>query len=340
MPHTPQEILKAIRADQFRPVYFIHGEEPYLIDLIAEELEKRVIPPAQKDFCSFVLYGNQETNVGMVLQRAKSFPFMADRQLVVVKEAQKLDGIGKEDSQAALEHYALNPSPATVLVVCYQGNADERKKFVKAFDKHGALVKTKKLYENQLPDWVIDYCHGRKVKISPKAAQMLVANIGNDLKRLANEIDKLLVNQSGQAAIDAESVERYIGISKDYNVFELQKALGQKDVLKANRIVLHFAANPKDNPLIPVLIILYNFFSKLLIVHETPDKSDKGLAAALGVNPFFAKDYATAARHYPLAKVVPVIHYLREADSRIKGVEGGTVAEGEILKELVFKILH
>ncbi|HEV7349641.1 DNA polymerase III subunit delta [Telluribacter sp.] len=339
MAVAPDVIVKEIKSKQFRPVYFLYGDEPYYIEAIAEELEKKVVPEPEKGFNQFVLYG-KDTDLTGVLGYARRYPFMAERQLVLVKEAHKLGGMEQKEQLARLEDYALNPLSSTILVFCYHANADERKAFLKGIATKGAVVQSKKMYDNKLPDWVSSYCHTHGVKISPKAVQMLVSNIGNDLQRLVNEIQKVLVNLNVGEGIDAELVEKYIGISKEYNVFEFQKALLQRDVIKANQIASHFAANPKDNPLAPILIILYGFFSKVLITHATPDRTEKGLATALGVNPYFVKDYTLAARNYPFGKVAHIIHYLRTSDSQLKGVEGGSITEGELLRELVFKIVH
>ncbi|TAG64491.1 MAG: DNA polymerase III subunit delta, partial [Runella slithyformis] len=241
---------------------------------------------------------------------------------------------------ALLEQYALNPLPSTVLAICFQGNFDARKSLPKSFEKNGVLVQSKKMYDNKLPDWVAEYIRSRGAKVSPKAIQMLVEYIGNDLKRIASEVDKMLFNLTVAEEISAAVVEKYVGISKEYNVFELQKALTQRDVLKANRIANYLAANPKENPLPQVLIILYNFFSKLLIVHSSRDKSEAGVAAALGINAFFAKDYLLAARNYNLWHTVQIISALRQADNASKGIETGAANSDAILKELVFKILH
>ncbi|WP_031527908.1 DNA polymerase III subunit delta [Dyadobacter crusticola] len=339
MAHTPESILKDIRNKRYLPIYFLHGDEPYYIDSIAEELEKRIVPEAEKGFNQFVLYG-KDTDVAGVLSYARRFPFMSERQLVLVKDANKLGGIEQKDQLARLEDYAQNPLASTVLVFCFHANADERRAYIKAINAKGAVVQSKKMYDNKLPDWVSSFCQQEGVKISPKAVLMLVDNIGNDLKRLTNEIRKVMVNLKVGEGIDAGAVERFVGISKEYNVFEFQKALMSRDVMKANQIAHHFSANTKDNPLAPILIILYNFYSKLLLAHKSPDKSEKGLATELGVNPYFVKDYLLACRNYPLPKVANIIHYLRECDGRMKGLDGVTVPEGELLRELVFKILH
>ena len=339
MAQTPESVLKEIRAKQFKPVYFLYGDEPYYIDLIAEELEKRVVPEAEKGFNQFVIYG-KDSDLAGALGYAKRYPFMAERQLVWVKDAHQLSGIKDKDQQQRLEDYALNPLGSTVLVLCHHDKADERKTYVKACAKHGAVVHSKRLYDNKLPDWVRNYCHVQGVKISPKAEQMLVSNIGNDLKRMVSEIQKILINLKAGEGIDADLIEKYVGISKEYNVFEFQKALGQRDVFKANNIAAHFAANPKDNPLAPVLIILYSFFTKVLQTHAAPDRSEGGLASLLGVNPFFVKDYTQAARNYPIGKVADIIRSLRRADAQMKGVESGSIDDGELLRQLVFEIIH
>ncbi len=339
MAQTPEAVLKEINGKKYKPVYFLHGDEPFYLDTIADELEKRIVPESEKGFNQFIIYG-KDTDVAGVLSYARRYPFMAERQLVLVKDANKLGGIEQKEQQARLEEYVLNPLSSTVLAFCFQANADERKSYIKAFNTHGTVVQSKKMYDNKLPDWVAGFCQAEKVKISPKAVQMIVNNIGNDLKRLSNEIRKIMVNLKPDQGIDAEAVERFIGISKEYNVFEFQKALAARDVLKANSIAIHFAANPKENPLPPILIILYNFYAKLLLFHASNDKSEKGIAVELGINPFFVKDYTFAARNYPVTKVAQVIRYLREADSRMKGLEGGSISDGELLKELVFKITH
>lgn len=339
MSITPELLLKEIAEKKFRPIYLLHGDEPFFIDTIAEALEASVVPEENKGFCQFVLYG-PDHQVGNVIQHARSYPFMSERQLVLVKEAQKLGGIDKEEGQKLLDNYAQQPLSSTVLVLVYRGNVDERTALAKTVGKNGALLKSKKMYDNKLPDWVSSYCREKQVKISPKAIQMIVDHIGNDLKRIHGEIKKVLVNLAPGEAIDADQVEQYIGISKEYNVFELQKALFSKDVRKATRIADYFAKHTKDTPVIMIIPILYSYFTKILLAHASADKSDQALAAVLKVNPFFVKDYKSAMGNYSVPKLVNIIHYLREADSRIKGIEVGSLTDGGILRDLVFKILH
>ncbi len=339
MTQTPEQALKDLRQKKIHSLYFVHGDEPYYIDAIAEELEKVVVPEAEKGFNQFVLFG-KDTDIGGVLNYARRYPFMAERQLILVKEAQQITGIDNKDKNGILEEYAQKPLPSTVLVLCFQGNFDARKSLPKTFDKGGVVVQCKKMYDNKLPDWVGEYARSKGIKISIKAIQMLVENIGNDLKRTVNEIDKIIVNLKAGEEISAAIVEKYVGISKEYNVFELQKALTQRDILKSNRIANYLAANPKENPLPQVLIILYNFFSKILVVYGTPDKSEPSLASALGVNPFFVKDYNMAARNYSATQVAKAIKAIRHADNCSKGIDTGSTEGSAILKELVFNILH
>ncbi|WP_234733865.1 DNA polymerase III subunit delta [Tellurirhabdus bombi] len=333
------QLLKDIKKKQFAAVYLLHGDESYYIDKIADELEKAVVPEAEKGFNQLIAFG-KDTDVGAVLNMARRYPFMGDRQLVLVKEAQDIGGFKDKASQNLLEDYVLKPLPSTVLVLCHKGAFDERKSLPKAFAQKGVLLQSKRLYDDKVPNWIGDYCRQQNAKVSLKAIQMLFDYIGNDLKRLAGEIDKVLINLKPGEEISAETVERLVGISKEYNVFELQKALTQRDVVKSNRIVDYFSRNPKDNPLPPMLILLYQFFAKVLMVQASRDQSEKGLASLLGVNPYFVKDYMLAARAYPLWKVAAIIHAIRQADGLCKGINAPTINEGEILKELVFNVLH
>jgi len=337
-------LLKDIRNKRIAPVYLLHGDEPFYLDRVADELEKVAVPVAERGFNQFVLFG-KDADVGTVINYARRYPFMAERQLVLVKEAQQLAGINDKSAQTLLEDYALNPLASTILMLCFtkeegKSGLDERKSWVKAFGKHGKLLGVKKLYDNKVPDWVGEYCRERGAKVSPKVCQLLADHIGNDLKRLSGEIDKILINLPVNAEIDSATVERFVGISKEYNVFELQKALVARDVLKANRIVDYFARNPKDNPLVVILAQLFGYFSKVILVQASPDQSDRALAPILGINPFFVKDYLSAARTFPLAKVADIIHAIRRADAQSKGIDAPTLSEGDILRELVFAVLH
>ncbi len=333
------EILKAIKKDAIKPLYFLHGEEPFHIEQIIEKIQRVAIPAHEKGFNEFVLFGKDLTT-GSLLNYARRFPMMAERQLIIVKDAQQIQGIDQKENQKLLEDYALHPLPSTILVLSFSNAQDERKTWVKAFAKNGVLYNSKKFYDNQLPEFLADYCHAKGVKISMKAIQLLIEHIGNDLKRLTGEIDKVVLNVKLGEGIDADTIQKYVGISKEYNVFELQKALIQRDVVKANQIIIYFGNNPKDNPIQPILIILYNFFSKVLLVHGSTDKSESNIASLLKVNSFFAKDYLNAARNYSLYKLSSIIHSIKIADLKSKGVETGEETDGDILQKLVFEILH
>jgi DNA polymerase III subunit delta len=337
-------LLKDIKSQKLAPVYLVHGDEPFALDQLAEVLEATVVPEAERGFNQFVLFG-KDTDVGAVLNYARRYPFMAERQLVVVRDAQSLTGLNEKSAQGLLDAYASNPLSSTVLALFYvredgKPALDERKAWVKAFGKKGVLLGVKKLYENKLPDWVGDYCREHGAKISPKACQLLADHIGNDLRRLAGEIDKMLLNLKPGEEISAATIERFVGISREYNVFELQKALVRRDVVTANRIVDYFGRNPKDNPLVVILGQLFSYFSKVILVHAAPDPSEKALAGVLGVNPFFVKDYSQAARTFPILKTADIIHAIRLADARAKGIDTPTMSEADILRELVFSVLH
>src|SRR6478735_1038650 len=337
---TAEEILNKLKQNQYAPIYFLQGEEPYYIDLISDFIEKNALSDADKGFNQVVLYG-KDTDMLTILGQAKRYPMMAERSVVIVKEAQSIPDIEKENGIKALEAYLQNPLPSTVLVFAFKHKTlDGRKTLSKTMTKHAVMLTTKKLYDNQIPAWINNYIKEKKLQISPKAVQMLAEYIGSDLSRQANEIDKLTINLKEGQTIDEKLVQENIGISKDFNIFELQSALINGDALKANRIINYFEANPKANPVIPNLSLLFGFFSKVLTGFFAEDKSDAGIAKALGVNPFFAKDYLNAMRTFGYPRTRQIIHFIRVADLQSKGIEGGNMTDADILKELVFKILH
>lgn len=337
---TADEILQKLKQKQYAPVYFLQGEEPYYIDLISDYIEKNALSEMDKGFNQVVLYG-KDTDVLTILSQAKRYPMMAERSVVIVKEAQSILDIEKENGIKALEAYLQNPLPSTVLVFAFKHKLlDGRKSLSKTMNKHAVMLTTKKLYDNQIPAWINNYIKDKKLQISPKAVQMLAEYIGADLSRQANEIDKLTINLKEGQTIDDKLVQENIGISKEYNIFELQTAIINQDALKANRIINYFEANPKANPLIPNLNLLFSFFSKVLTGFFAEDKSDGGIAKTLGVSPYFAKDYLNAMRTYNFQRTRQIIHFIRIADLQSKGIVGGNMSDGAILKELIFKILH
>lgn len=340
MSHTPESILEKLKNRQFAPVYFLQGEEAYYIDQISDYIEANALQEHEKGFNQVVIYG-KDVDIGTILLQAKRFPMMADYQVVIVKEAQSILDIEKEEGMKQLEVYLQRPLPSTILVFCYKHKSlDGRKSLSKAVSKHAVLLTTKKIYDNQVPAWVTGYLKQKSIKATPQAVVMLSEFIGSDLARLANEIDKLLINLQPGQPIDERVVQENVGISKEYNIFELQAALINRDALKANRIILYFEANPKNNPLIPNLSLLFSFFIRLLTMHMAFDKTDAGLRKLLGQQAWKVKEYKQAMQVFPLGRCADIIHFIRVADLQVKGITGGNMSEGDILRELVFKMLH
>lgn len=326
-----KRIVTDIRKKEFKPIYFLMGEEAYYIDQIAGFLEENVLEPHERDFNQIILYG-RDVCVEDIISQAKRYPMMAERQVVIVKEAQDLFRTIEK-----LLPYVENPQPTTVLVICYKYKTlDKRKKLYKALNKAGELFESKKLYENQVPDWIRRVLKGRGYAIEPKAAQMLVEFIGTDLSKINNELEKLQLIVPQGSTITPEIIEENIGISKDFNNFELQKAIGQRDVKKAYSIAYHFAQNPKNHPIIMTVALLYSFFNKLLKYHALPDPS--AAPKVLGVNPYFIKDYQVAARNYPMKRVSGIIKGIRKVDMKSKGVGAHNMSQGDLLKELLVTI--
>jgi DNA polymerase-3 subunit delta len=328
-------IVSDIKKGSLKPIYFLMGEEAYYIDKISDFIEENVLDEAEKGFNQQIMYGRDAT-IEDIVSSAKRYPMMADRQVLIVKEAQDLSrNIEK------LTSYAENPQPTTVLVLNYKyKKLDKRKKLHKAISKSGGLIfESKKMYENQVSDWIRRVLSGKKYQVEPKAAQMLVEFLGTDLSKISNELDKLMLILPAGSIINPTNIEENIGISKDYNNFELRKAVGEKNVVKANRIIAYFAENPKNNPLVMTISLLNSFFTQLLLFHGLQDKSKSSVAKGLGVNPYFVDEYFVAARNYPMRKVAQVIAFLRDADVKSKGV-GANQTNEDVLKELLFKILH
>ena len=329
------QIVADIKQGNIKPIYFLMGEEPYYIDKIAEYIEENVLTEEEKGFNQMVLYG-RDVAVEDIVSNAKRFPMMAERQVVIVKEAQELSRTIEN-----LTSYVENPQPTTVLVVCYKYKTlDKRKKLYKQVEKNGLLFESKKLYENQVGDWIRRVLSGKEYRIEPKAALMLVEFLGTDLSKISNELDKLMLILPKSSTITAKDIEENIGISKDFNNFELRKAVGERQIVKANQIINYFAQNPKNNPLVMTISLLNSFFTQLLIYHGLKDKSKGNVSKALKVNPYFVTDYQIAARNYPMKKVSQVISLLRDADLKSKGVGAQNLADGDILKELLFKMMH
>lgn len=328
-----QAIAKQVQQKNFKPIYLLMGDEPYFIDKLAHYIQKQALTEEERSFNEIVLYG-KDVDAQAIVNEAKRYPMMAERVLVVVREAQDLR---KWD---ALEAYAENPQPSTVLVLAHKyKKIDKRKKLYKLLQKNHVVLESKKMYDNQIPPWIDQQVKNRKCSITPKANQLLLESLGNDLGKIDMELDKLLLVVPPGSEINDQTIEENIGISKDFNNFELQKALRDKDLPRALMIQKYFAANTKSHPLVLTLTVVFNFFSKLMLAHQAKDKSDAGLARTLKVNPYFASDYSTGMRHYSLRKCAQTISDLRECDRRAKGVENNMVSDGELLRELIYKII-
>lgn len=325
------KIINNIEKGDIAPIYFLMGEESYYIDGISKYIEKNLLTEEEKGFNQMVFYG-RDVSIEDIISSAKRYPMMAERQVIIVKEAQDLSRTIEN-----LVSYAENPQPTTVLVICYKyKKLDARKKLSRILKKTAVVFEGKKLYENQVPDWIRRVMAGRGYTITPKAAQMLTEFLGNDLSKVNNELEKLrLIIKPGEQ-ITPQLVEENIGISKDFNNFELQNAIGVRDVKKAFGIVQYFAQNPKSHPLVMTVALLYNFFSKLMKYHSLTDKSMA--SSALGVNPYFIKEYQVAARNFPMKKVSRIISSIREIDMKSKGVGASNLPQGDLLKELLVKI--
>jgi len=339
---TAPELIKDLKSRKYKPIYLLHGDEPYFIDQVSDYVEQHLLSEAEKGFNQTVLYG-KDTDIMTVLGAAKRYPMMADYQVVLVKEAQDMKWGNDSDDKKAINpllNYLENPLPSTILVFCYKyGKFDKRKRTYKAIEKSGLIFESAGLYDNKVPAWVEGYLTEKGYRVNQQASLMLAEYLGNDLSKIANELDKLMLNVAAGQEITLKHIQDNIGISKEYNVFELQTALAKKDALKANQIINYFEANPKANPIVLVLGNLNNFFSKVLVYHYVRDKSPQNLAAEMGVSPYFIKDYEQAARSSPLGKTVQIISYLRECDVKSKGVDSNT-DHGRLMKELMFKILH
>jgi DNA polymerase-3 subunit delta len=349
------KILLDLKRRIFKPVYFLCGEEAHYIDLISDYIEHNVLDETDREFNQTVVYGKDTDLVG-ILGLAKQFPMMGEHTVVIVKEAQNLKELNKsaggDDEGSSSKssanggaqqflNYITNPQPTTILVFCFKYKTiDKRSAIAKALQKNAVFLESAKLYDNQVPEWVGNYVKEKKYTIGPKATFLMAEFLGNDLSKIANEINKLLINLPEGKEITPELVQDNIGISKDYNVFELQDALAKKDILKANRIINYFASNEKEHPAVMVLSSLYGYFSKILKYHFLADKSKFAAAGALGVNPYFVDGYAKAALNYNSAKLKYIFSCLKECDLKSKGVDNSSISNGELLKELVFKILH
>ncbi len=331
-----KDIVDSIRRRDFRPVYLLMGEESYYIDRISQCVAETVLKEEEKDFNQIVIYCTRETDVKDIVNTARRYPMMAEYQTVIVKEAQNLTKLEE------LTDYVQNPLKSTVLVICYKnGTVDKRKKIVAACQKNGVVFESQKVRDSALPAFVVDYLKQKNVAIDNNATMMMADCIGTDLNRMAGELDKLVVSlPEGGAKVTAEMVERNIGISREFNNWELRNAVIAKNVYKTNQIQRYFSSNPKANPPFPTLAVLFNLFAGMMQGYYAPDRSDSGIAAHLGISPWQARDVVTAMRNYTALKTMQVLAKIRETDCKLKGVEKGGATDSEIMQELLFFILH
>lgn len=331
---TYEQLLSSFKKREFRPVYFFMGEESYYIDKLADYLIEHVVSEENKSFDQTVVYG-KDVDIDSVINLAKRYPMMSEKQLVLVKEAQHLKSLER------LNFYLQHPLSSTVLVFCYKyGSLDKRKSVYTTLNKVGIVFESKKVYENQVAGKVVEITREKGLSIDIKSANVIANFLGSDLSKIANEIDKLKIALPQGAVVMPADIERNIGISKDYNNFELIDALAVKDIEKANRIVDYFRQNKNANPLVVTLSVVFNFFLNLLIYSSLEDKSKMNVASALKINPFFVTLYQKAATCYNTSKIIRIISYIRETDAGSKGVGDLIMNENELLKLLVFKILH
>ena len=327
------KIINDIKAGNIKPIYFLMGDEPYYIDKLSEYIEDTVLTEDEKGFNQTVLYG-RDASIEDIASTAKRYPMMSERQVVIVKEAQDL-----AKTIDNLENYVSNPMPSTVLVICYKYKTlDKRKKLVKLLDKVGVVFESKKLYDNQVGQWINRILQGKGYTIEPKANAMLVEFLGNDLSKINNELEKLQIILPKGSLILAKHIEENIGFSKDFNNFELLNALGSKNQLKAYQIVQYFSENEKSNPMVVTTSTVFGFYVKLLKYHGLKDKNPKNVASVLGVNPYFLKDYDLALKNYPMKKVSQIVTTMRSIDIKSKGVGANALPSHDLFKEMLIGI--
>jgi len=332
---TYPQIIKELKAKKYAPIYLLHGNESYYIDKISKFIEENVLTEGEKSFNQMVMYG-KDTDHKTLIDTCSRYPMMASHQVVILKEAQEMKSL-KE-----LLPYIEKPVHTTILVICFKHKKfDGRTKFGKLVKQKALVFESKKLYDNKIPDWIQTYLKDKKLNITPSAAALVAEYLGEDLSKVSNELDKLAINLAAGTEVNEKHIQEQIGISKEYNVFELQKALGSKNIVKSNRIINYFISNPKKNPLVVVVGTLFNFFSKVYLTHFLKNSSEREMMEKLGVrHAFFLKDYKLAARNYPYQQSQNVISILKEYDLKSKGVDRVNATDGDLMKEMIFKILH
>ncbi|MFN3588325.1 MAG: DNA polymerase III subunit delta [Spirosomataceae bacterium] len=338
MSQKINDILKNIKSSSIAPVYVLHGAESYFSDVIAKKVVDTSLSAADKEFNLWTLHGPDVT-VGAIVSKCRQFPMMAEKQVVWVKEAQGISDIGQKEATQLLDKYISQATTTTCLILQASKPFDERKSWIKAAQKAGLVFSSKPLYENELPGFILDYCKAKGVGLEAAAVKLVVNHLGTNLKNLTNELDKAIVNLKIGEPITVEVVEQYIGISKEFNYFELQKALTEKDAFKSFQIVEFFSRDSKNYPIQPFVILLYTFFSKLILLHRFPGLNDGELSSKLGVNPYFLKDYKVASKRFDIRSIMHSIGVIRRIDALSKGIEMGSKTEKDLYRELITGVL-
>lgn len=332
---TYNEIVLGLNKKSYQPVYLLAGEEPYFIDILAERIENEVLSDLEKEFNLSVFYG-RDLNVNDIIENCKRYPMMSSYQVIIIREAQELNTIEN------LSSYIDKPLESTILVLCYKYKTpDKRRSLYKSIQKKGVYFESQKISVSKMPEWINQYILNLGYTINLKATMLLTEYIGNDISKINNEVSKLLINLEKGSQINENHIENNIGISKDYNVFELIDAISEKNIHKSNKIIFYFVKNIKNHSIFAIIPQLFDYFTKLMIYHEKPaNMSSKDLASKMGINIYFIEKYSRGSRYYSKEKIINIIGYLKEYDLRAKGVDNSTVDEGELMKELIFKILH
>ena len=329
-----KEISSAILTKNLQPVYFLTGNEHYYIDKLVNEFSNNILNNDEKTLNQVILYG-KETTIEEIILEARQFPFGSEKRIVIVKEAQNIKNI------ELLDKYLENPQITTLLILAYKSKSiDKRKKFGKELHKKCVVFTSNKLYDNEIPEWIIKYVNEKGFQIENNATIILSEHLGSELSKITNELDKIMLVINNTEVITTKLIEYHVGISKDYNIFELQNAIGERNILKANRIINYFSSNPKNHNIIPIINNLFYYFQKIMIYHFLEDKSKKNVSSTLKINPFFVKQYQRASINYSKKQLFHIFRYLKAYDLRSKGVNNKNTSAEELLKELIFKITH
>jgi DNA polymerase III subunit delta len=330
---SAEKIIIELKKKHYKPVYWLEGEEPFFIDEIVEYAEHKILSESEASFNLTIFYG-KDTDWATVVNACKRYPMFAEKQVVIIKEAQQMKDIDK------LESYIEHPLLSTILIISYkEKKLDARTKFAKTVKAKGELFSTKKMYDNQLPEWINSICFSNQLSINPKANAILVDNIGNDLSRIKTEIEKLIVNLGTRKTITEDDIETYIGVSKEYNIFELQDAVAKKNMAKALKIIQYFDKNPKAAPIQLILPALYSFFSKVFLVVGSNSNDEKTIAAMIGVNPYFVKDYLQAAKNYNYSGVEKILLLLHSYNLKSVGIGVANNNDTALMKEFIIKAI-